>query len=268
MSAAIKKQLALTLTRMVDGRAADSQQIEGQALPCSVVAVNGAVVTIAFEVSANGQTLPQVTCPIAESFYVRLPIQVGDKGYALPARARMGGISGLGTGLAPLVVPSNLGALVFHPVGNASWATIDPNAVVINAPNGAVLRDFGGNSIVTIDSGKVKVQQGSTTIVISGGDITINAPNALSITCPSNTINGPLTVNGNTSITGNLSLTGNFSASGTTFSISAATMTISSAVAITGSLSINGKDFTSHEHLPGTYKAGTTSITGDSGTLV
>jgi phage baseplate assembly protein gpV len=268
MTASVKKQLARTLTTMVDGRAFDALQRQGQALPCSVTGVNGAVVTVAFEV-ASEFTLPTVTCPIAESFYVRLPIQVGDRGYVIPARARMGGVSGLGSGLAPLVAPSNLGGLVFHPVGNATWATIDPNAVVINAPNGSVIRTIGGESVITLDTGKITVVQDGVTVDIEGGNITVNAPNNVTITCPQSTINGNVTINGDTLIDGNLSLTGDFTATGATFNITAPAMTIESAVAITGSLSINGKDFTTHEHVAqGSLRAGSTVITGNTGTLV
>ena len=271
MSAAVKKQLARTLTATIDGRTSSALQQQGLGLPCSVTAVAGAVVTVAFEVSSEF-TFPPVTCPIAESFYVRLPIQVGDKGYLVPSRARLGGVSGLGSGLAPLVQPSNLGGLVFEPIGNAAWATIDPNAVVVNAPNGAVLRTIGGESVVTIDTGKVKVVQGDVTVTITGGVVTVDADHVV-VNATDSTFNGDLIVNGDVSITGNttadgsVTITGNVGITGSTSMAGPVLMT--GAVAIVGSLSINSKDFTTHEHVAqGSLRAGSTVITGNTGTLL
>jgi hypothetical protein len=131
-----KTPFALTMNNFTQQKVEDNQQRAGQALPCTVVSVQWPMVTVAFEIEQNsGYTIPQVTMPVAMSVYIKLPIQTGDSGLAVPADARLGGISGLGTGLAPLALPSNLGALVFLPISNTNWTTINPSAVVITAPN-------------------------------------------------------------------------------------------------------------------------------------
>ena len=68
-------------------RAQEEIKRQGRALSCRVVAVIGAVVTVAFEVDASPWTIPQITIPKAESPWVRMPTQVGDFGYTQPADA-------------------------------------------------------------------------------------------------------------------------------------------------------------------------------------
>lgn len=262
MTISTKKPLNKSFPQAISQRVQDGKQISGQAWPCSVVAVDGAIVTVAFEVSGDF-TLPQVTCPIAESFYVRIPVQEGDLGMVMAATTRLGGVTGLGAGLAPLSEPSNLGGLVFVPLGHKAWETIDPNAVVINAPNGTVLRTFDGASILTLDTGKVTIVQAGVTVTIENGSITAEAPNHITLNCPDNTINGDLTVNGNQVINGSLEVTGDVLAIG---DVSSATMNCAGLGSF-GSLMVGGKAYASHEHEPGSYHAGTTAITGTSGTV-
>lgn len=259
MSINTKKPLNLSLPRAMRERIQDGKQVSGQEWPCTVVHVDGAIVTVAFEVESEF-TLPQVTCPIAESFYVRLPVQEGDQGMVMAASTRLGGVTGLGAGLAPLSEPSNLGGLVFVPLGNKGWATIDPNAVVINAPNGAKLRTFDGASIVTIDTGQVKIQQGDVTVEITGGVVTVTADHVV-VNAADSTFNGNLIVNGNATVSGNASIGGDAAVTG---AVSCATMTCTGLGSF-GSLMVGGKPYLTHDHTPGTYKAGTTSITGVSG---
>ena len=164
-----KTPFAQTMNTFAQRKVQDNLQQQGQVLPCSVVAVlhNGTAVTVAFQVDQSlGYTIPQVTMPVAISEYVRIPIQVGDTGIALSASTRLGGISGLGSGLAPLNTPSNLGALVFMPISNIGWSSIDSTAVVISSAH--------GESVVTISDTEVSLVQGSTSIVLSGGNVNIN----------------------------------------------------------------------------------------------
>jgi len=164
-----KTPFAQTMNTFAQRKVQDNLQQQGQILPCSVVAVlhNCTAVTVAFQVDQSlGYTIPQVTMPVAISQYVRIPIQVGDTGIALSASTRLGGISGLGSGLAPLNTPSNLGALVFMPISNIGWSSIDSTAVVITSAH--------GESVVTISDTQVSLVQGSTSIVLSGGNVNIN----------------------------------------------------------------------------------------------
>jgi len=224
MSNGQKRPLSRTLNEFVDSSIATANNKLGLVLPCRVTEVNGAIVTVNFEIEAGNQTFAPVTCPIAESTYVRLPVQVGDFGICVPADVRLGGISGLGLGKAPLGNPSNLGGLVFVPIGNKNWEAVDPNAVNINAPNGAVIRDDGNNCTITLTPTGITIVRGSTNIVINDSGVTIDNPNT------GVTINGNLTVNGlitgtngfaisggtggTMQVTGNINQTGNFENTG------------------------------------------------------
>jgi hypothetical protein len=231
MSAEQKTPFAVSISNLIENKLGENQQAFGFQLPCRVVSVNGSIVTVNFEIDTGGEfTFPPVTCPIAQSTYVRLPVQVGDYGLCIAADARLGGVTGLGTGLAPLDLPFNLGALVYLPIGNKNWSSVDPNAVNINAPNGVVLRDTNNNTTITLVPSGVTVVHGSTQMVINATGVTITG-NLL--------VHGSITgdngfhITGGTGatmqITGDISQTGNF--------------------ANTGSISNNGKNIGStHEH--------------------
>jgi len=170
-----KLPFAVTMTNYIQNKIDTNQENFGWQLPCRVVAVNGAIVTVAFEIDqSNGLTFPQVECAIAESTYVQIPVQVGDFGICIAANARLGGINGLGSGVAPLTTPLNLEGLVYVPISSANWDTLDPNAVVINAPNGAIIRTINGNSIVTISETEISLAFGSTTVTLNSSGVSIN----------------------------------------------------------------------------------------------
>lgn len=256
MSINTKKPLNTSLPRAMRERIADGKFISGQEWPCTVVSVAGAIVTISFNVESDF-TLPQVICPIAESRYVRLPIKAGDQGLAVAATARLGGVTGLGSGLAPLSAPSNLGGLVFVPLGNAAWATIDPNAVVIQAPNGSKILTDDGASEIIVDTGQVKITQGDVTVEIQGGVVTVTADHVV-INASDSTFNGNAIVNGDLTVSGDAAVTG---------AVSCATMTCAGLASV-GSLTVGGHPYLSHEHTAGTYHAGSTQIINQSGGVV
>jgi hypothetical protein len=241
-SAAQKKQLALSLSRMVSGGAADASQLQGQGLPCHVISIACGIVTVAFDVSAGGFTLPQVTCPIAESEYVLLPIQVGDRGFVTSASARLGGVSGLGAGVAPLSKPSNLGGLVFVPIGNKSWTTPDANAVIVQGPNGAVIRTMDGTATVTINHDHIRCDWEGATVTIDTSGITLSSL--------ANTIDGALTINGATTMNGDLTVTGAVAMTGT--------VALTGNMTISGTLTVAGKNIGLHHHTGGTLAGGVT----------
>lgn len=153
-------------------------------MPCSVVSVEGAIITVKFEIQDAVLTLPNVTVPLFGPEYIRYPIQKGDKGVVFSCDAYIGGMSGQGGGVAGLTQPSNLSALVFFPIGNVNWVTVDPQSVVVYGPNGVVLRDAGSACTFTL------------------------TPSGITITGPQVTINCPVTINGLTTINANLSVTG------------------------------------------------------------
>lgn len=174
-------------------RAQEQIQSTGSALPCRVVAVSGAIVTVAFEVDSQPWTLPRISIPKAESNWIRMPTQVGDYGITVPVDTYIGNISGMGGGLPKLTVrPFNLSALVFMPVSNKSSPPQDQNAAIVQAPNGAIVQTTGGttSSIITNTSGTV-ITYGSATIMINATGITMSAGGqTLSLTSSGIVING------------------------------------------------------------------------------
>ena len=149
LSNAQKTWLANSLGRLANKKARDADWQQPQALPCSVVSVQGALVTIKFEVQSNF-TLPQQQIPVAGSRYVREPIQAGDKGWAIPANFYLGGVSGQGGGTADIYPRGNLTPLVFQPISQKSWPAVAAGVLVLSGPNGVVLQDSSGACTLTL----------------------------------------------------------------------------------------------------------------------
>lgn len=185
-----KVPLFQSLNYHTDRKVGSAFQTSGRAYPCSVVSVvSSGIVTVKFEIDAGALTLPQVTIPLFGPEYIRYPIQVEDKGFAIPADASLRAMSGLGTGIADLSEPGNLTALVFLPIGSTKWSTVDPNAVTIYGPNGVVLRDTGSYStIVLTPNGVVITGQNTVSLVCGSSSVTVT-PSGVSIV-------GTLTING------------------------------------------------------------------------
>lgn len=153
---ALKTPLGRSLNEFALRKVQNQVQIEGKSLPCRVVAVSNTLVTVAFEVTSDF-TLPNVTVPQAYSRYVRLPTQVGDLGIVRPIDTYLGGVSGLGGGTANLTPRANLAALVYEPVSAKGWPAVDPNAVVVSAPHGVVLRDDANSVSIIMHDGTITV---------------------------------------------------------------------------------------------------------------
>jgi len=157
MSTAQKISFQKSLNAIGQARAQDEIRALGRALPCSVVAVNGAIVAVKFEIESDF-IIPNVTMPMVGSEYLRLPVQVGDKGVCFGCDASIGHISGLGAPKAPdLTQPGNLSALVFFPIGSKLWRSESPDKVTIYAPNGVIIKDFNNASSVTVLPGSVVI---------------------------------------------------------------------------------------------------------------
>lgn len=168
------------MNQFAERKVADAIQVLGKGLPCSVVSVSGAIVTVKFEVTSDF-TLPQVTIPLFGPEYIRYPIKAGDLGVVIPMDARLSGVSGIGGAVPDLSSPANLTALVFLPIGNTEWSSVDANAVTIYGPNGVVLRDTGSGStfvltptsITMIGANQVKVSCGGTSLTMTSAGYTL-----------------------------------------------------------------------------------------------
>lgn len=158
-------------------RAAENRvHLVGKCLPCSVIKVEGAIVTVKFEVKSDVIALPQVKMPLFGPEYIRYPIQVGDKGFAISADANLGKMTGLGTATANVLQqPPNLGALAFMPCGNSGWRTVDHNAVVIYGPNGVVLQDSQQTCTITLTPNGVSINLGMNPLTITAQNVTLDS---------------------------------------------------------------------------------------------
>jgi hypothetical protein len=172
MSNTQKTPLSRTLPQFVQQKVLDQISQLGLGVPGHVTVVDGAIVTVSFDVT--GLTLPLVQMPVAESAYVRLPIQVGDKGVAIPATWYLGGVSGLGGGTADTTQRGNLATLVWFPVGNQGWPSVNPNALVLQGPDGVVEQDAGGNTTSTLTPNGVAVSAKETYAITAGTSITFS----------------------------------------------------------------------------------------------
>ena len=163
-----------TLTTFVQNEIYNQLQQMGQSLPVSIVEVDGPFVTVKFEVQSPDITFPNIKVAQAISRYARPPTQIGDKGFVVAADVYLGGVTGLGGGYANYGrIESNLSTLVYVPLSNISWPSVDQNAYNITAPNGAVIKDDSGNSVITLTPSSITLQCGGSSIVIDASGVTI-----------------------------------------------------------------------------------------------
>jgi len=118
-----KAPLTRTLNAFAQQRALDEIQKTGRSLPGHVVAVDGALITVNFDVI--GGTFPRVQMPLFGPVYLRYPIQPGDLGFAIAADATLSQVSGMGNSIADITyLRGNLATLAWLPIGNATWETV------------------------------------------------------------------------------------------------------------------------------------------------
>lgn len=169
-----KTPLATGLTKFTRKQIEDALQATGQKLPVTVLAVDGPFVQVNFDVQQAPITFPTPWVPQAISRYARPPTQAGDKGFVTAADAYLFGVTGQAAGNALYAeTPGNLGALIFVPLSNTLWPDVDPNAYNITAPNGAVIKDDSGHSIITLTPTSITLAVGSSSIVITDSGVTI-----------------------------------------------------------------------------------------------
>jgi hypothetical protein len=71
-----KRPFAESINRAAILQAKQEAHNQGKALPCSVLSVDGSIVTVQFEVKSNW-SIPNVTIPVFGPEYLRYPIQPG-----------------------------------------------------------------------------------------------------------------------------------------------------------------------------------------------
>ena len=179
MSISQKIPLATSLSKLLESTELINSESAGYILPCYVIAVEGNIVTVNFDVLPTPTTVfPPVTMSIAQSKYVQLPVQIGDVGLAVSASVRLGGVNGLGTlSPAPFVAPSNLGAMVFLPISSALWTPkLDPLSLLLQGLNGVTIQDMEGlTKAILTPEGLLVNAQTSITFQVGVNTITINA---------------------------------------------------------------------------------------------
>lgn len=181
MSSAQKTPFARTIPRLAQRMALDEIAKRGQALPGHVIAVDGPIVTVNFDV--QGVTLPQVAMPLFGPEYIRYPIQPqtedygGDLGVAFPADVYLGGVSGLGGGTADDTRRGNLSTLVWFPIGNKNWAQPpggDADTHVLYGKTALLLLDsIAGNSALKLTASGITLTFGSASITMNSSAVTI-----------------------------------------------------------------------------------------------
>lgn len=156
---------------------ASAMQMAGKVLPASVVKRDGNMVTVSFLLDDIPWALPQITVPLFGPEYIRYPMQPGDKGIVIPADTYLGGVSGLGGGVASLTPPANLSAMTFLPVSNTEWEDVDEQVLTMYGPEGVTLRDAGSNttflltpqSIAIVTPEQFQVTVGGTVLTLTAG---------------------------------------------------------------------------------------------------
>lgn len=169
MSYSTKNNPVRQLARWQQAQMAAADHIRGQALPCHVVKVKGAIVTVQFDILPGEVNLPQVTVPVAGFEYIRCPVRRGDKGVVVPASVSLRGVSGLGTGLADMSAMPSLTSLFFVPLGNTDWEAVEADRLVMWGPSGVLLRTQDGSASVSIENGRIVLKAGGDRLEIGGG---------------------------------------------------------------------------------------------------
>lgn len=234
-----KIPFAQSINAFTDRKMFDEAFSRGQSWPCHVVEVMGAIVTVAFDIVPNAKfSLPLVTVPVFGPEYIRYPIQIGDLGVCLSATASLRGVSGLGIGQADLNDSGNLSSLVFFPLGNKNWETVDDQALVMYGPNGVVLRDIKSKTTITLTPSEITIVRGDTNISIDDSSVNITAD--------------LITLNGDMEFNGRITQTNKYG-HGTTANLIGP-------IIVTNDVVAEGKSLATHEHTVNQVQTGEGSI--------
>ncbi|AWF34484.1 hypothetical protein CSC17_5347 [Klebsiella oxytoca] len=89
----------------------------------------------------------------------------------IPADTYIGGMSGLGGGVADLTQPTNLSALVYLPISNTEWQDVDGQVVTVYGPEGVTLRDSGSNTTFLLKPDSIAISTPDSFTVTVGGTV-------------------------------------------------------------------------------------------------
>jgi len=167
----LKTPLASSLLQLSGQRASDALMSLSKAMPCQVVSRQGQIVTVSVAMQQGGVggpwTLKQLVVPIHTSLYDWVPFAKGDLGLLAPSDFYLGGVSGLGGGVADYGQRGNLSSLAFIPVANNGWTAPGGSGNdtfrVVQGPGGVLVQDLQSKS-------SVKLAPGVITITVQQGD--------------------------------------------------------------------------------------------------
>ncbi|HHT5687641.1 TPA: hypothetical protein ACTZGC_001721 [Raoultella ornithinolytica] len=162
---------AKSMNNFAEEKIAEAMQLVGKVLPATIVSQSGKMVTVSFSLTNIPFTLPQVTIPLFGPQYVRYPMQPGDRGIVIPADTYIGGMSGLGGGVADLTQPANLSALVYLPISHTEWQDVDGQVVTVYGPEGVTLRDSGSNTTFLLKPDSIAISTPDSFTVTVGGTV-------------------------------------------------------------------------------------------------
>ncbi|MDG9770875.1 hypothetical protein [Klebsiella michiganensis] len=162
---------AKSMNNFAEEKIAEAMQLVGKVLPATIVRQSGKMVTVSFSLTNIPFTLPQVTIPLFGPQYVRYPMQPGDRGIVIPADTYIGGMSGLGGGVADLTQPANLSALVYLPISHTEWQDVDGQVVTVYGPEGVTLRDSGSNTTFLLKPESIAISTPESFTVTVGGTV-------------------------------------------------------------------------------------------------
>lgn len=193
-----KRLQSRDLHQFGDKKSQDWLQRTPKGVPCTVVSVSAGMATVKLAMNSAPFTLPNVTVPQSQSLYFREPTQAGDEGYLDNSDYYLGGVSGLGGGVADLTPRGNLTTGIFRPITRKSFpAMVDPNKAQVQGPNGFVLQSIDQSVSIIGDkaAATLTIKVGSLTVVFSAAGTKV-------------------TVNGNEEVSGTLTVDGEFKAPG------------------------------------------------------
>lgn len=171
MSINQRLNFAKSMNNFAEEKIAEAMQLVGKVLPATIVRQSGKMVTVSFSLTNIPFTLPQVTIPLFGPQYVRYPMQPGDRGIVIPADTYIGGMSGLGGGVADLTQPANLSALVYLPISHTEWQDVDGQVVTVYGPEGVTLRDSGSNTTFLLKPESIAISTPDSFTVTVGGTV-------------------------------------------------------------------------------------------------